>query len=130
MSNILYSSVVGSLMYTMVCTWLDIAHAMGVVSRYMSNPSMEHWNAIKWILRYLKGTTTKALCFKGSTTALWGYVDFDLVGDIYTRRSTTGYVLTVGGTIVSWISRLQKVDALSTTEAKYVAAIEASKEMI
>ena len=130
MSNILYSSVVGSLMYAMVCTRPDIAHAVGVFSRYMSNPGMEHWSAVKWILRYLRGTTTNALCFIGSSSTLSGFVDSDLAGDVDTRRSTTGYVFTVGGTAVSWISRLQKVNALSTTEAEYVAAMEASKEMI
>jgi hypothetical protein len=51
MSMVPYSSVVGSLMYAMVCTRLDIAHAVGVVSRYMNNPSKEHWEAVKWILR-------------------------------------------------------------------------------
>lgn len=47
MSKIPYALVVGSLMYAMVCTRLDIAHAMGVVSRYMRNLGMEHWNAVK-----------------------------------------------------------------------------------
>jgi hypothetical protein len=51
-------------------------------------------------------------------------------GDKDIRRSTTGYVFTIGGTIVSWISKLQKVVALSTTEAEYVVATEASIEMI
>jgi hypothetical protein len=53
-----------------------------------------------------------------------------MAGDKDSRRSTTGYVFTIGGTIVSWIFRLQKVVSLSTTEVEYVAAIEASKEMI
>lgn len=122
MSNIPYSLVVGSLMYAMVCTWSYFAHAMEFVSRYMSNLGMEHWIAIKWILMYLRGTTTKVLCFKGSNAALQGYVDSDMAGDIDIRRSTKGYVFTIGGTTISWISRLQKVFALST--------IEASKEMI
>ena len=52
-----------------------------------------------------------------------------MAGDKDSRRSTTGYVFTVGGTTVSWISKLQQVVALSTTEAEYVAATEASKEM-
>jgi len=78
----------------------------------------------------LRGTTSKKLCFGGTNSALKRYVDYDLAGDIDSMRSTTGYVFTVGGTIVSWISWLQKVVALSTTEAKYVAATEASKEMI
>jgi hypothetical protein len=50
-----------------------------------------------------------------------------MAGDKDSRRSTTGYVFTIGGTTISWISKLQKVVSLSTTEAKYVVAIEASK---
>lgn len=130
MSNIIYPSVVGSLMYVMVCTQQDIAHAVGVVSRYMSNSGMENWNVVKWILKYLRGTTSKALCFKGSNATLQGYVDSDLACDINTRRSTTGYIFTIGGTAISWISRLQKVVVLSTIEVEYVVAIEGSKEMI
>ena len=53
-----------------------------------------------------------------------------MVGDKDSRKSTTGYVFTIGGTIISWISKLQKIVALSTTEAEYVVATEASKEMI
>ena len=63
MSRIPYSSVVRSLMYSMVCTRPDIAHAVGVVSRYMNNLGKEHWKAVQWILRYLRGTTSHALCF-------------------------------------------------------------------
>ena len=86
--------------------------------------------AVKWILRYLRGTTNQALCFGGSNIALQGYVDADMVGDRDNRRSTTGYVFTIGGTKVSWVSKIQSVVALSTTEVEYVAATEASKEMI
>ena len=53
MERIPYASAVGSLMYAMVCTRPDIAHAVGVVSRFLSNPGREHWNAVKWIMRYL-----------------------------------------------------------------------------
>ena len=114
----------------MVYTGPHISHAVGVVSRYMNNPGKEHWMAVKWILRYLKGTTDQALCFGGSNISLQGYVDADMAGDRDNRRSTTGYVFTVGGTAVSWVSKIQSVVALSTTEAEYVAATEASKERI
>ena len=96
----------------------------------MSQLGFEHWNDVKWILRYLRGTSNKCLHFGGSTTNLQGYVDLDLAGDIDTRQSTTGYVFTVGGIAMRWVSRLQKVNALSITEFEYVAAIEAAKEMI
>jgi hypothetical protein len=75
MSRVPYSSTIGSLMYAMVCTRPDIAHSVGVVSRYMNNPGKEHWEAVKWILRYLRGTATHALYFGGSDTFLQGYVD-------------------------------------------------------
>ena len=129
MSKVPYASTIGSLMYAMVCTMLDIAHEVGVVSRYMNNPRKKHWMAVKWILRYFKGTTNQALCFSGSNISLQGYVDADMVGDRDNRRSTIGYVFTVGGTAVSWVSKIQSVVALSTTEAEYVAATEASKEI-
>jgi hypothetical protein len=96
----------------------------------MNNPRKEHWEALKWILRYLRGTTTHALCFGGSDTFIHGYVDLDMAGDKDSKRSTIGYVFTIGGTIVSLTSKLQKVVAISTTEVEYVVAIEASKEMI
>jgi hypothetical protein len=66
MSMIPYSSTVGNLMYVIVCTRPDIAHAVGVVSRYMNNPGKEHWDVVKQILRYLRGIGTHALCFGGS----------------------------------------------------------------
>jgi len=61
MSNVHYSSAVGSLMYAMVCTTPDFSHAMSVVSRYMHNLGKDHWEAVKWILRYVKGTINKGL---------------------------------------------------------------------
>ena len=70
MSKIPYSSTVGSLMYAMVCTRPDIAHVVGVVSRYMKNPGKENWKALQWILRYLIGTTSHALCFGVSDTVI------------------------------------------------------------
>ena len=117
-------------MYDMVCTRPDIAHAMGVVSRQMSHPRLEQSNAVKWILRYLRGTSNKCLHFGGFTTNLQGYIDSNLAGDIDTRQSTIGYVFTIGGAAVSQVSRLPKVNSLSTTEAEYVVATEAAKKMI
>ena len=63
MAKVPYASVVGSLMYAMVCTRPNIALAVEVVSRYMSGPSEEHWKAVKWILRYLRVTINTALCY-------------------------------------------------------------------
>jgi hypothetical protein len=130
MARVPYSSTINSLMYAMVFTRPDIAHAMGVVSRYMNNPRKEHWEEVKWILKYLKGTSTHALCFGCSNTILHGHVDSNMTGNKDSRRSTAWYIFNVGGITVSSILKLQKVVALSTIEAYYVAAIEASKYMI
>ncbi|KAL4271204.1 hypothetical protein GQ457_13G028940 [Hibiscus cannabinus] len=128
MSRVPYASAVGSLMFAMICTRPDIAQAVGVVSRYMANPGREHWNAVKRILRYIKGSLNVALCYGGSDFLISGYVDSDYAGDLDKSKSTTGYVFTITGGAVSWVSKLQSVVAMSTTEAEYVAATQASKE--
>ena len=125
MSKVPYALDIGSLMYAMVCTRPDIAHAVGVVSRFMSRPRKQHWEAIKWIFRYLKGSLDACASLK-----LQGYADADFTGNIDSRKSTTGFVFTLGGTAISWASNLQKIVTLSTREAEYVAATEAGKEMI
>ena len=67
MSNVPYASAVGSLMYAMLCTRPDICFAVGLVSRYQSNPVTAHWQAVKRIMRYLRGTTDLVLCYQGGT---------------------------------------------------------------
>ena len=116
MSKVPYALAIGNLMYAMVCTRLDIAHAMGVVSRYMSRPRKQHWEAVKWILRYLRGSSNTCICFTGASLKLHGYVDADFSGDIDSRKSTTKFAFTLGGTTISWASNLQKIVTLSTTE--------------
>ena len=95
MSSVPYASAVGSLMYAMVCTRPDISQAVSVVSRYMANPGKAHWEAVKWVLRYLKGTLNSGLCFGGGTCQVSGFVDSDYAGDLDRRRSTTGYVFNI-----------------------------------
>ena len=63
MSKVPYASAIGSLMHAMVFTRPNIAHAVGVVSRFLTNHGKEQWEALKWILRYLKGTFRVCLCF-------------------------------------------------------------------
>ncbi|KAM1105537.1 hypothetical protein ACFX13_002546 [Malus domestica] len=134
MKNIPYSNLVGGLMYIMVCSRLDIAHVVGLVSRYMHNPGNEHWQAAKWILRYLHGTRDVGLCFQRSDSSfenfVVGYVDSDYAGDLDKRRSTTGYLFTMAKWPVSWRSTLQSTVALSTMEAEYMAIAEAVNEAI
>ncbi|GJU14268.1 retrovirus-related pol polyprotein from transposon TNT 1-94 [Tanacetum coccineum] len=89
MSRVLYASAVGRLMFVMICTRPDIAHAVGVVSRYMVEPSSEHWEAMKRIFRYIKGTSYVTLCFGESDLIVKVYVDSDYAGDLDGSKSTT-----------------------------------------
>ncbi|KAL5577780.1 hypothetical protein UlMin_019479 [Ulmus minor] len=126
-----YASAVGSLMYAMVCTRPDLAYSASLVSRFMSNPGREHWEAMKWVLRYIKGASDVGLLYKqceGDSAKLMGYVDADHAGDLDKRRSLTGYIFTLFGCTVSWKAQLQSVVALSTTEAEYIAVTEGVKE--
>ena len=104
--------------------------SVGVVSRYMKNPRKEHWEAVKWLLRYRRGTSNTSLCFGKGKVTLQGFVDADLCGDVDSSKSTSGYIYTIGGIAVSLMSRLQKCISLSSTEAEYVEIAEAGKEMI
>ena len=106
-SKVPYASVVGSLMYVMVCTRPDIAHAVGVVSRFLINLGKEHWEAVKWILRYLRGTSKVCLCFGNGEPMLDGYTDSNMAGDVDSRKSISGFMMTFAGGAVSWKSKLQ-----------------------
>ena len=117
-------------MYAMVCTCPDISHAVGVISRFLANPSKAHWEAVKWIFRYLRGTSKVCLSFGGSKPSLEGYIDSDMVGDLDCRKSTSGYLFTFVGGTISWQSKLQKCVSLSTTKVEYIATTEARKEML
>ena len=62
---------------------------------------MQHWEAVKWILRNLRGSSDACLCFTGASLKLQGYVNADFAGDIDSRKSTTEFVFTLGGTTIS-----------------------------
>jgi hypothetical protein len=126
MSHVLYASVVGSLMYEMVCTRPDIAHVVGFLSRYISKPGKEHWTAVKRVFRYLYGTTSYGLCYQGRprldrVVDIHGFVDENWAGDMDCRRSTSGYVFNLFGGVISWMRKRKVVVALSTTKVQYMA---------
>jgi hypothetical protein len=117
-------------MYAMVSTRPNISHAVGVVSRYMENPGKEHWETMKWVLRYLRGTSDYCITYNSGYELVCGYVDSDFAGDLDKRSSTSGYVFTLAVGAISWMSKLQNIVSISTTEEKYVAASHACKEAI
>ena len=130
MKKVPYTSAVGSLMYAMMCTRPDICFAVGMVSRYQSNPGPAHWKAVKRILRYLKGTAHYSLCYEGNDLQLKGYTDADWGGDLDERKSTSGYIFLLNNGAISWSSKKQSCIALSTMEAEFVAFSAAVQEAL
>lgn len=127
-----FANVVGCLMYAMVCTRPDLASAVSLVSRFMAKPLKQHWLAVKWILRYIKGSLNVGLSYGGACEAeelIPGFVDSDFAGSIDTRKSQTRYVFTVYRTAVNWKACLQHVVALSTVEAEFIAITRRLKRL-
>lgn len=97
MAQVPYANAVGKLMYAMVCTRPDIAQAVSMISRFMANLSKQRWLAVKWILRYLRGTKIEGLMYqKIEQSHMVRYVDSDYTDDLNKWRSSTGYVFTLG----------------------------------
>ncbi|KAJ0795409.1 putative RNA-directed DNA polymerase [Helianthus annuus] len=117
----LYRSLVGSLMY-LTNTRPDIMYAVSKISRFMERPKRSHWEAGKRILRYIQGTLNDGIIYsKGSQGKLIGFSDSDYAGNVDDSKSTSGYVFHLGSGAIAWQSKKQKVVALSSTEAEYIA---------
>ena len=101
MRGIPYASAMGSLMYAMLCTRPNIYFAVGMVSRYQSDPDEEHWIAVKHILKYLRRTRDYMLLYQSESLEPIGYTDSDFQSDIDSRKSTSRYVFTFGGGVIS-----------------------------
>ena len=110
---------------------------MSELSRFVAAPADSHAKTLRHLLRYLKGTVTLGLvysaraggAFFGALNQLVAYVDSDWAGDPETRRSTTGFVILLNGTAISWKSKRQSVIALSSAEAELVAASSLVQEV-
>ena len=126
----LYRKLIGSLMY-LVNTRPDICYAANTLGQFMVEPRWAHLAAAKHVLRYLKGIVEYGLKYtKGNEIQLSGFADADWAGSTVDRKSTSGYCFSLELGMTSWCSRKQKFVALSSAEAKYVAASTASCEAI
>ena len=125
-----YQSMVGSLLHTARATRPDIAHAVGIVSKFNSEPTEAHLTAVKRIFRYLKGTLDLVVQYKATDGNLTGYSDADWASDIDSHHSITGNVFVMSGGATSWLSQKQATVALSTEEAEYIAMGSATQEAI
>ena len=97
----------------------------------MHKPCEVHWIAAQTVLKYLKVTQTLGIKYsRVRDFHLTGYVDSDFDGDKENGFSTSSYLMTLGSAAISWRSKKQTIPADSTTEAKCVAAAQATKEIV
>jgi hypothetical protein len=128
-----YVSAVGTLMYLAITTCPDIVFAVGVLCRFMANPGPEHWKAVKHLFRYLRSTCNFCLTYNPNPSAPYqfhAYSDADPSANVDNGCSTSMYVIKISSGTVLWMSRLQSMVTLLTTEAEFVAAASAGQEVI
>ncbi|XP_040950124.1 secreted RxLR effector protein 161-like [Gossypium hirsutum] len=119
MQNILYASIFGSLMYAKVCTRLDVAFAIGLLGRYQSTPSIDHWRAVKKFLRYLKVKMDYMFTYKRSDNLkVIGYFGLDFADCVDSRKSTSSYIFMFASRTISWKSVKQTLTATSTMKVE------------
>ena len=126
-----YCSLIGNLRY-LTHTRPDLLFSVGILSRHMENPTQEHYNGVKRILRYIKGTKDYGLFYKKGDLKgeLIGYSDSDFAGDCNDWKSTSGHIFFFGGMAVSWSYQKQSIVALSSCEAEYIAATSATCQAV
>ncbi|KAL1205730.1 Retrovirus-related Pol polyprotein from transposon RE2 [Cardamine amara subsp. amara] len=125
-----YQRLVGKLIYLTI-TRPDLCFAVNQVSQHMKSPTVYHWNMVERILRYPKGNPGKGVWMeKRNDTSIIGYCDADYAGDKKDRKSTTGFCTFVGGNLVTWRSKKQKVVSLSSAESEYRAMRDVTKELV
>ena len=100
MGKILYASIVDSIMYAMTCTRPDVAHSLGVVSRYQSDPGEAHWKVVKTILKYLRNTKDQWLIYGEPDLKLMGYTDSSFQSDRDDSKSISRFVFTLNGGVI------------------------------
>ncbi|XP_075158155.1 uncharacterized protein LOC142231430 [Haematobia irritans] len=130
LSNSLYQRAIGCLLYLSTHTRPDITASVSILSQKTENPSVEDWNEIKRLIKYLKGTSNLALKLsnKKASDKLYGYVDADWGENKVDRKSNSGYIFYLNGGVISWSCRKQTCVSLSTAEAEFVALVEGFKE--
>ena len=126
-TEIPYRHAVGCLLHLMTATRPDISYAVNAVSQHMKSYRKIHWEAVKRILRYLKGTCSYALCLGGTKPIrLTAFADGDCANSP-DRKSITGYFFSLGDGAFGWKSQKQSIVASSTTEAECISLWAAAK---
>ena len=129
-----YRSIVGCISYLVNMTRPDLAFSFSQLSKFLQHPGDTHLAAAYRVLAYVRGTVTQGISFHDpgaeKRNTLSGWVDSDFASDVDTRRSITGYLLTLNGGPISWKAARQGGVTLSSSEAEFVAASQAGKEIL
>ena len=108
----------------------DISYAVRLLSRFMHAPKESHWKETKRVLRYIRGTLDLGLEFTHSDNFhLTAYSNADWADNIDDRKSTSGYLMQIGSTAISWSSKKQMTVALSSIKVEYIATARAACEI-
>ena len=119
-------------MYFMDCTRPDTSHVVSMVSRYINHPWKIHWQVVKWIFLYLRGTLDVGLIYDKSSDIsgeIVNYVDSNYFRYL-NRKSLTRYIFTLNGSVIGWKATLQFTIVALIIEAEYIVATKAAKEVI
>ncbi|XP_018507412.2 secreted RxLR effector protein 161-like [Pyrus x bretschneideri] len=123
-----YRKLVGSLLY-LTATRPNIMFGVSLLARFMHGLSKKYMGTTKRVLRYIQGTMDFGIEYvKGKSALLIGYCDSDWVRSIDDMKNTSGYAFNLGSDVFSWASIKQNTVALSTAEAEYVSAAEATSK--
>lgn len=123
-----YRSMVGGLQYlTITCP--DISFAVNYVCQHTCSPKYSHYQLVKRILRYIRGTLNYSLHYSSGPLVLSAYSDLDWAGDPIDRRSTTGICVYIGNNPIMWASKKQATISRSSTKAEYRALASATTEI-
>jgi len=127
-----YRSIVGSLLFVSVMTRPDITYIVNSLARFSTNPGKPHWNALRHLLRYLRGTSKLGLVLGGQVPKgkplLEAYADASWADNVDDRHSTSGYCFTLFGSLIAWFSRNQYLLARSSFEAELISLYGATAE--
>ena len=116
----IYRAMIGSLLY-LTASRPDLCLSAGICARYQASPKESHMNAVKCVIKYVKGTLNFCLHYTFETNInLAGYCDADWAGCVDDRRSTYGGCFFLGNNMVSWHIKKQNCVSLSTAEAEYI----------
>jgi len=122
-----YRSIVGALQY-LTLTRPDLAFSVNKVCQFLHAPTSTHWTSVKRILRYIKSTGLKIP--RKNSFLVSAFSDADWAGSIDDRRSTGGFAVFFGSSLISWSARKQATVAWSSTEAEYKSMANATAEVI